>query len=105
MSSEIKAKPYTDEELAKFRSPLYGGQGAATRWLATLEAEHTERMRERSKWWDYEQEFILPCFKWAEEMGIDLRDLVATTPGRNCVDLLVHALMERLRHTPIGHGG
>lgn len=46
------------------------------------------------KWTDYEQSYILPCFKWAEECGLDLRALIARGGG-NAVSLLVQALMQQ----------
>lgn len=57
--------------------------------LAKL-AEATQR------WRDYEREFILPTFDWAQEIGLDLQALVHTTPGHNCVALLVRHLRQRL---------
>jgi len=48
----------------------------------------------RKKWRGYEQDYILPCFKWAEEDGIDLQALATDSAGRNCVDLYVHALRQ-----------
>jgi hypothetical protein len=50
----------------------------------------------KKKWWDYEQEYILPAFEWAEECGIDLRAAVSANPGKNCVRLLHEAVCERL---------
>ncbi len=51
----------------------------------------------KRRWIVYEQEYILPCFEWAKEIGIDLRQLVADNPGRNCVNVLVHTLIERIK--------
>lgn len=48
------------------------------------------------KWLDYELEYILPCFRWAKECGIDLPALVAEAKG-NCVARLVGALREKLQ--------
>jgi hypothetical protein len=45
------------------------------------------------KWRDYENEFILPTFDWAAKEGIDLRALVKANAGKNCVRLLVEALL------------
>ena len=44
------------------------------------------------KWREYERDYILPCFQWANEYGIDLRKLVRDNPGKNCVELLVRAV-------------
>lgn len=46
------------------------------------------------KWWDYERDYILPCFGWARELGIDLPALVAEARG-NCVKRFFGALRER----------
>ena len=49
------------------------------------------------KWQEYERDYILPCFRWAEESGLDLRKAVAENPGRNCVELLVRWLQREAR--------
>lgn len=41
---------------------------------------------------EYEEKYILPCFKWAEEVGYDLQEAVYRNPGRNCVELFVNHL-------------
>lgn len=41
---------------------------------------------------DYERNYVLPTFTWAEEYGIDLQKLVMDNAGKNCVELLVRAL-------------
>lgn len=46
---------------------------------------------------NYEREYILPCFTWARELGIDLQKLVLDNPGHNCVELLVKHLPEKVR--------
>lgn len=48
------------------------------------------------KWRMYEEEYILPAFKWATEIGFDLRQAVADNPGKNCVRLLVEHLINQL---------
>ena len=48
--------------------------------------------RANEKWRLYEEKYILPCFKWAEEEGIDLKKLVKENPGHNCVELLFKTL-------------
>jgi len=50
----------------------------------------------QKKWWNYEQEYILPCFKWAKESGIDLAEEIVKNPGHNCVEILVKQLQARL---------
>ena len=55
-------------------------------------AEQAER-----KWQEYERDYILPCFKWAEELGYDLHEAVRENPGRNCVDLFVRWLRGQAR--------
>lgn len=49
----------------------------------------------KERWTNYEQNYILPCFKWAEERGIDLHALVRDHPGKNCVELLINAIDPR----------
>jgi predicted methyltransferase MtxX (methanogen marker protein 4) len=41
---------------------------------------------------EYEEKYILPCFKWAKEIDYDLQEAVYQNPGRNCVELLVARL-------------
>jgi hypothetical protein len=57
----------------------------------------SERDEAAAKWQKYEQGYILPCFKWAEESGLDLREAVSDNPGRNCVEILVRWLQGRGR--------
>ena len=51
--------------------------------------------RHEEKWQNYEQNYILPCFKWATEQGIDLHKLVRDNAGKNCIQLLVEALVAK----------
>jgi len=51
-----------------------------------------ERDSANQKWQLYEREYVLPCFEWATEADIDLREMVGTNAGRNCVELLVSTL-------------
>ena len=61
----------------------------------TLEV-HEKRIAELdAKWRDYETNYILPTFKWAEEMKIDLHALVAAGGG-NCVELFFRELRKRI---------
>jgi hypothetical protein len=41
---------------------------------------------------DYERDYVLPCFAWAKERGMDLQQMVFDNPGKNCVELLIDAL-------------
>lgn len=51
------------------------------------------------KWVEYEQEYILPCFKLAEESGIDLRKLmISEQAGTNCVITLIKELQKRAKN-------
>ena len=55
--------------------------------------------RHAKKWQEYERDYILPCFKWAKELGYDLEKAVSDHPGKNCVELLVMWLRaERCLH-------
>lgn len=49
----------------------------------------------RKKYRNYEDEFILPTFKWAEEIGLDLKALVSEGKG-NCVVRFFQFIRERL---------
>lgn len=44
---------------------------------------------------NYEQEYILPCFKWATEAGLDLRKAISKNAGHNCVEILIKWLMSK----------
>jgi hypothetical protein len=44
---------------------------------------------------EYEEKYILPCFKWAKEIGYDLQEAVLQNPGHNCVELLVAHLTKK----------
>lgn len=48
------------------------------------------------KWTEYEQEYILPCFVWAERLGFDLRVLVSENPGKNCSELFAERAVARI---------
>lgn len=55
------------------------------RWaLSVVQKLRAESERNRKKWRDYEDDYVLPTFKWAEEMGFDLHELVREAKG-NCV--------------------
>jgi len=56
----------------------------------------TESAYDRKKWQEYERDYILPCFRWAKEVGVDLSELVSANPGHNCVELLVSWLVKRV---------
>lgn len=79
-------------------------QESFDRYGAALEDVNTlreDRDAASKKWQDYERDFILPCFRWARELGLDLEQMVLANPGRNCVDLLVSTLRERASRAPI----
>jgi hypothetical protein len=58
--------------------------------------------RSKDKWRRYEQDYILPVFKWAEEMGIDLRALVSEGKGNSTVRFFqtLREKINSLRTTP-----
>jgi len=102
----VKAHELLEEIKNRHRADHPGGcrilsQGDACQCTLCLCDEVHEAMEaERSKWWAYEQEYILPCFKWAAEMGYDLEAAVRDKPGKNCVELLVEWLRSRLSGGP-----
>ncbi len=55
-----------------------------------------EAERNFKKFREYEDEYVLPTFKWAEELGYDLREAVKNNPGKNCVQLLFTRLRTEL---------
>lgn len=63
----------------------------------TLEEALERALHAERKWQEYERDYILPCFKWAEELGYDLHEAVRENPGRNCVDLFVRWLRGQAR--------
>lgn len=63
----------------------------------TLEKAQDRAQQAMRKWQEYERDFILPCFRWARESGIDLEKLVSDNPGKNCVELLVRRLQADAR--------
>lgn len=73
-------------------------QESFDRYGAALEDVNTlreDRDAASKKWQDYERDFILPCFRWARELGLDLEQMVLDSPGHNCVELLVSTLRDR----------
>jgi hypothetical protein len=60
--------------------------------LKDADALRSERDAATDKWHEYERDYILPCFQWAKELGIDLEQMVLDNPGRNCVEILVSTL-------------
>lgn len=52
-----------------------------------------ENIHNIDKWWSYEQEHILPCFKFAEKVGFDLQKAVMDNPGKNSTILLLEHLI------------
>jgi hypothetical protein len=64
----------------------YVGMLNASAGRKTAADEQAERaLRAEQKWQEYERDYILPCFKWADEMGFDLQEAVLKNPGHNCV--------------------
>lgn len=61
-----------------------------TKWLIA------EAKRHFGKWRSLERDYVLPCFKWAEHEGIDLRQMVLDNPGKNCVELFVNVLKREI---------
>ncbi len=62
-----------------------------------LEQQAERASRAERKWQEYERDYILPCFKWAEESGLDLHEAVLKNPGKNCVEILVRWLQNQAR--------
>lgn len=64
-----------------------------TRIASTLRSAGREDSELKpDQWWDYEQNYILPCFKWAEARGVDLPTLVRKG---NAVSIFVQALTQQ----------
>lgn len=61
-----------------------------------IETLTSEILFHKNKWENYERDYILPCFDWAKEEGIDLQKLVHENPGKNCVQLLVEELRKEI---------
>jgi len=62
-----------------------------------LEAVKAENKRNYDKWWDMEQEYILPLFRIAKEMGFDLQKLVINNAGKNCSIIFAEHLQAELK--------
>jgi hypothetical protein len=70
-------------------------QASFNRCSAALEDVNvlrSDRDAATKKWQEYERDYILPCFQWAKELGIDLEQRVLANPGHNCVETLVSIL-------------
>lgn len=97
-----KAHALLEEIKNRHRADHIGGcrmfsQGDACQCtLCLCDKVHEALHAERNKWWTYEQEYVLPCFKWAAEMGYDLEAAVRENHGRNCLELLVAWLRARV---------
>ena len=65
--------------------------------LEDVNSLREDRDAASKKWQEYERDYILPCFRWARELGIDLERMVLDSPGHNCVELLVSTLRERAK--------
>jgi len=59
--------------------------------------------RHHEKWQEYEREYILPCFKWAEDLDFDLKKAVHENAGKNCVQLLIDHLVKYKRAAKFSH--
>lgn len=84
-------KPFTIDK-GEDSSPF----GARTMEVVAYVDAINEVEYHKSKWIRYEQQYILPCFEKAKELGINLQQLVMDNPGKNCVELLVETLITRL---------
>lgn len=73
------------------------GPDASTEQEVELARVMKELARASSKWRGYEREYVLPPFKWAEEIGFDLRAAVRNNPGKNCAKLLFEHMRERMK--------
>jgi hypothetical protein len=90
---------------AKTREGSVWERASVQRLFATLDAWRgfkaeadtlrADRDEARKKWQEYEREYVLPCFRWARELGLDLERMVIDSPGHNCVELLVSTLRKR----------
>lgn len=96
--------PVTHEQASRAVACLHSGDANGGRAIhgyidqqEAAERSGREALRyANKKCQDYEIEYILPCFKWAEECGIDLRALVREGGG-NCVAKFVGALRAKLQ--------
>jgi hypothetical protein len=88
-----------EEWWATIPSPMRAGSRAIAHaaWDAGAAAEREQTAYHESKWREYEREFILPQFDWAESVGIDLQALVRDNPGKNCSRLLFEVMEARVR--------
>jgi hypothetical protein len=85
----------TPEELRIAIDTRSVGRGDIERAIHTINSQAQRIAELDAKWRDYENNYILPVFKWAEEMKIDLPALVAAGGG-NCVELFVKELRKRI---------
>ncbi len=84
--------------IAALRARLGETEKICEKWIdrcaekdARAEKAEKERDEARTKWWEYERDYILPMFKWATEMGFDLTLLVAEAKG-NCAERFYQAM-------------
>jgi len=61
----------------------------------------TAKAIDAKKWRTYERDYVLPCFEWAKEAGLDLKQLVRDNPGHNCTELLVKTLLKMVDESEI----
>jgi hypothetical protein len=64
---------------------------------ATADCDNWQEREEAAekKWRYYENDFVLPMFRWARDMGFDLRKLVDDNPGKNCSELFHEEVLRR----------
>lgn len=86
---------YVQDQGPSYPGPLDAVLRAIREDRQARDALEARAVAAEAKWQDYEREYIVPCFRWADDAGIDLRALVASTPGHNCVELLVAELRMR----------
>lgn len=76
---------------SQYDSTCRGMAAEILRLRAEVAAHSVKGQWAATKWQEYERDYILPCFKWAADAGIDLPALVAEANG-NCVARLVETL-------------
>ena len=90
---EIQVAPLRDDKERDWRTFAFAKTGEGSVWeRASVQRLFATIDHHRRKWREYENEYILPCFRWARELGFDLERMVIDNPGHNCVELLVSTL-------------
>jgi hypothetical protein len=92
----------TEKRVPMSQNVNYGKERFGPKWNAEVSSSAAtpvfDARVDEQKWKEYEREYILPCFTWAKEYGIDLEKLVRDNAGHNCVELLVQELGRRAAH-------